>query len=125
MRGRSRGDGGRLRGGRIAELLDSPSYHENGVSMFVHHMRHHCVSGEYEPSNAFARRAQHGGKFLDQMWSVACLLQLFNHTGDNLIVDPLRINLCIGGRTRGRWWRMFVGRSCSQLGLFRERSGRA
>lgn len=54
------------------------------------------------------KRYEDGSKFLDQMGTIPRLLQLFNDSNDNVIVDSLGVDLVMRNASVGGRWRRCV-----------------
>jgi hypothetical protein len=63
----------------------------------------------YVLCNILINRSENGGQLLDQMRSVSSLFQLLDHRDNDVIADPLRIDLGSDTVGRGRRWRVLVG----------------
>lgn len=63
---------------------------------------------------------QYGREFLEQVGAVARLLELLDHADDDLIIDALRVDLCLPGLAAWRRWRGVGHSPCAFRPLFVE-----
>ena len=60
------------------------------------------------PFHSFQTVFQDGGQFFDKMWPVSGVLELLQDSHDNIIINPLKVDLLVRIPLRGARWSVFV-----------------
>ena len=68
------------------------------------------------PGHGIACTRQDCRELLDQVWPIACLLELLNHADHDIIIDALSVDFVVCGSAWRRWWGVFVGDAAAALG---------